>query len=1519
MKKLQKLSLIFALIFSLTTKAQVSAYAFTQNTGTYTAISSGTIVASATATTDIGSLDNAVFNLTTGSFPFTFMFNGVGYTGCNISSNGFITFGTTAPLTTNVLPLSSSAAYSGVISAWGGDLTSMYSVGTGSLSGEIRVEVVGIAPNREVVIQYKNWRPAYSTSQTNVYKLNFQIRLQETTNNVIIVYGPMGYVLGSAAITSARQIGLRGTTNTDFNNRTNTSTVKFINAISGTVNSATQTYSTTGTTPAMPIDGLIYKWTPSTACTGVPNAGTATSSTTLFCSAVTTTLNLTGSTSGVTGLNYLWYSSPNGSSWAAIPTATTMLSIQTITATTYFRCAVSCGSNTSTSTAIQITKQGVSASTVPYTEGFEGIINDNDLPNCSWAVSDPLVCLTNTTTGSNNRIPLSGSKFATFKFGTNITGDYFYTNAIQLTAGVKYLAETNYVTDGADGWNQFRILYGTTQTTTGLTSIAAVTGTLNNMTYNNLSGTFSVSTTGPYYLAFKAIGDASPNWYLSMDDISLTVAPVCTTTPLAGSILGPNLVNTNTPNSYTVSPSAGNVQWYKGFSVNGPWNAISGATNNPQNLSESSMGNVYYTVVAKSPGCLSDTANTPLLVNVMLLGDDVCSAIPLTMGASSVKYELSNATVETNEVSPIGTNCTSNTDWCNNNLDNTMWFSFVAPSSGNVSIQSPSFDTQLALWKTNTCNGLLSASTATLIAANDDDVSYSAHGGVQFSSYLTASCLTPGTTYYIQLDSDGAAPYTDSTKIIITDKGALNLAFTGLATSYCMPAATATLTPSLVGGIFTINTSTTAVTEFTPSVAGTYTITYTLGSCGSSSSVTIVKASPTLTLTGTSAPICFGSTATFTIAGASTYTWSPIGGNGTTASFSPTTSTNYTVTGTGTNTCKSKVIASVTVTSASTVSATASTATICSGASVTLTANGATSYTWNPAGSNATTILVTPSITTTYTLFGKTGTCTYSNQITINVNATPTVVTSPSSTNSCIGNSVTLNASGATTYTWNPGALTSVSVIVTPTATTIYTVQGKTGSCSSTKTVMVNVATNVGGSASSNTICSGASSTLSASGSSSYTWMPGGSNSASITVTPTATTIYTVQGQTGSCSSSAQVTVNVSPTLPINITSISNSVCIGSSAVLTANGASNYTWTPSSSNATSIIVTPTTATTYTLQGKTGSCNGITQATIYVNALPIINATTLYNSVCSGASTTLSATGANSYVWSPTNSLNSTTGANVVATPLSNANYSVTGTDINGCVSNTILPTVTIYTMNAITTATNVNCNGACDGSIEITPVGGISPFSYAISQFGFVNCSTSNCLGMCPGIYDTEVTDAHGCVITSSITINEPAQMLTTVTGTNATCGGCADGSANLIITGGVIPYQSFLWSNGATTPGINNIPVGCYTITIRDFNGCEVSDSTCIGFSTGINTLTKENRISVFPNPTSSVITVEISDSNNQPFFEVYDKFGKLVLKEALIKNTSIVNVSHLSEGVYLYKITDRKSSIKTGRLMKQ
>lgn len=246
---------------SLSASAQVSAFSFSQSTGTYTEITGGTVLATATGNSGSAGLDDMIYPIANGSFPFTFNFNGTGYTGANVSSNGFITFGATAPGTTTYSPISATTAYAGAISAWGGDLNSFLNIG--GQTGEIRWEAVGSSPNREIVIQYKNIRPGFSTSTTNVYGFNFQIRLHEN-NNISFVYGPGSYLAGSSTISGSRQVGLRGATNADFINRTSTTT--WTGTTAGASNSSSVSYSTSTTTPNMPPSGLTFLWTAPQPC-----------------------------------------------------------------------------------------------------------------------------------------------------------------------------------------------------------------------------------------------------------------------------------------------------------------------------------------------------------------------------------------------------------------------------------------------------------------------------------------------------------------------------------------------------------------------------------------------------------------------------------------------------------------------------------------------------------------------------------------------------------------------------------------------------------------------------------------------------------------------------------------------------------------------------------------------------------------------------------------------------------------------------------------------------------------------------------------------------------------------------------------------------------------------------------------------------------------------------------------------------------------------------------------------------
>jgi hypothetical protein len=260
-------------------------YIFSQSNGTYNDLgSSGTQLAICTGSSYILSFRSQNWTLVDGSFPFSFVFDGVPYTGCNINSNGYITFGSTLPDVSLTNPISSSTSYQGAISAWGRDLNGIFDIG--GRTGEVRWAVDGVLPNRQIVIQFKNWRPSNSISSTIVPFINFQIRLHETTNKIEIVYGETGFANGSNNTSQTAEIGLRGVDNTfatNVNNRFNDVTSLFTSSIGGTANSSTQAFSTANATPGMPSNGLTYTWAIATCFpTSTPNVSNITDSEATF-------------------------------------------------------------------------------------------------------------------------------------------------------------------------------------------------------------------------------------------------------------------------------------------------------------------------------------------------------------------------------------------------------------------------------------------------------------------------------------------------------------------------------------------------------------------------------------------------------------------------------------------------------------------------------------------------------------------------------------------------------------------------------------------------------------------------------------------------------------------------------------------------------------------------------------------------------------------------------------------------------------------------------------------------------------------------------------------------------------------------------------------------------------------------------------------------------------------------------------------------------------------------------------
>lgn len=172
--------------------AQVANYSFNSSSGTYTPITGGTV---------LGNDLNDDNNFTANPIGFTFWYNGVAYTTFSVNANGFIALGNTILSSYTSL---STGTTNNVIAALNFDIQAQ----TGA---SLRYQTIGSAPNRTLVVQWEFYRPYLSTLGDDY---DFQIRLNETTNVVDVVYGGM-----LVASTSAAQVGLRGNTNADYNNR----------------------------------------------------------------------------------------------------------------------------------------------------------------------------------------------------------------------------------------------------------------------------------------------------------------------------------------------------------------------------------------------------------------------------------------------------------------------------------------------------------------------------------------------------------------------------------------------------------------------------------------------------------------------------------------------------------------------------------------------------------------------------------------------------------------------------------------------------------------------------------------------------------------------------------------------------------------------------------------------------------------------------------------------------------------------------------------------------------------------------------------------------------------------------------------------------------------------------------------------------------------------------------------------------------------------------------------------------
>jgi len=405
--------------------------------------------------------------------------------------------------------------------------------------------------------------------------------------------------------------------------------------------------------------------------------------------------------------------------------------------------------------------------------------------------------------------------------------------------------------------------------------------------------------------------------------------------------------------------------------------------------------------------------------------------------------------------------------------------------------------------------------------------------------------------------------------------------------------------------------------------------------------------------------------------------------------------------------------------------------TICSGSSITIggspTASGGSgsfTYLWTPStGLNSATVanpMVTVYATATF-IVTATGGCTNSDTMVVYVNPTPTLTTL-SNVTICISGSTALNVSGANVYLWSPStslsATTGSSVTANPSSSKSYTITGTDlNGCSSSTSVEVWVATSLPINAGTNvTICKGATTMLSGSGATSYSWSPSTTlSSATIynpIASPTVSTTYLLSDPNCVIFPGSSVRVTVSSLATFAVSPASTTICAGTPTTITAQGASSYSWLPSSglnSVTGAVVITSATASiTYTVTGMDGNgCTKSISASIATSNLPPVVTVSSNTTICAGQSSNLSAGGAVSYSWSPSTGLNTITGSVVTANPVVTDTYSVTGT--TNCGSNTQTITISVSSLPTITIS---GPTSICKGSMAILSAKGAATYNW---------------------------------------------------------------------------------------------------------------------------------------------------------------------------------------------------------------
>ncbi|MAP01589.1 MAG: hypothetical protein CMD01_02070, partial [Flavobacteriales bacterium] len=371
-----------------------------------------------------------------------------------------------------------------------------------------------------------------------------------------------------------------------------------------------------------------------------------------------------------------------------------------------------------------------------------------------------------------------------------------------------------------------------------------------------------------------------------------------------------------------------------------------------------------------------------------------------------------------------------------------------------------------------------------------------------------------------------------------------------------------------------------------------------------------------------------------------------------------------------------------------------------------------------------------------------------------------------------------------------------------------------------------------------------------------YVWQPQpGSGQGTTSATNLCAGIYTIDiTDANGCATSVIVNINEPAQLSLTLASSSDAsgsgICDGQATISTSGGSPNYSYfwfddcnltLPNTSiNGTS--VNNLCAGTYgVLVTDNNNCPDTLCITINEPNPIIISVTgndVLCKNDCNGSATAsvIGGVAPFNYQWYSAATNQSINQNSITASNLCSGTYYVVVTDANGVSMTSSNFTVNEPPILAANTSVisnyngqDISCFGACDGAVEVIPIGGTSPYTYQWS----VNANSQNtpiAINLCAGTYDVTVTDANGCISNVNISLTQPIDLTNSNTSSDVSCNGFCDGTISSNPLGGTTPY-SYLWNNSnfSTTSSISNLCPGTYSVTITDANGCSTIETSTI------------------------------------------------------------------------------------------